>query len=1284
MATSREKPKADDNPAGSLSNDEVTEKCGKLILVLKWSDSAKKDPKNLEKSLKSWSKKECKRLKISVVEILDDNNAVIKTEPYAVANLVQKLSGKELNLKNFKTVTVESVVLDSPKLDTQTTDEASMSYTPSTSDKIRQRNSQSDQDSIPEQSSRDEKKNLKDGNVHDKHTLSSRSNTSVPTSQRNKVDHKDATSSDIQEGSAEKMQKNSEKHKADSNPAGSLSEAERLDKGQMNSQSDKDYIPEQSSRDGKNNSKDGDVHDKHTVSSKSNTSVQTSQSDKVKRGAAASLDFSKHEKKVKTRHDEESKAEYSAAVSVSEAELSLSSKSNTSVPTSQRNKVGHKDATSSDIQEVSAEKMQKNSEKHKADSNPAGSLSEAERLDKGQMNSQSDKDYIPEQSSRDGKNNSKDGDVHDKHTVSSKSNTSVQTSQSDKVKRGAAASLDFSKHEKKVKTRHDEESKADDSAAVSVSEAELSLSSKSNTSVPTSQRNKVGHKDATSSDIQEVSAEKMQKNSEKHKADSNPAGSLSEAERLDKGQMNSQSDKDYIPEQSSRDGKNNSKDGDVHDKHTLSSRSNTSVPTSQRDKVGHKDATSSDIQEGSAEKMQKNSEKHKADSNPAGSLSEAERLDKGQMNSQSDQDSIPEQSSRDENKNSKDGDVHDKHTVSSKSNTSVQTSQSDKVKRGAAASLDFSKHENKVKNRHDEESKADDSAAVSVSKAEVSDKKEKDEVLITLVLKWSKHTKKQQTLLQKSLQSWFNERKTGLSCSVVKILEEKNALINVKPSPALEILQILSGENLILDGTTVTVESVVLGSSKLKPQADETFLTPTSSTSDGKGIRQNQEEAVPVPVGFFWYLSQVYKEEIKRIEKENGCEMEVNLNVTFKAKQKDGSQQNALSEFTNLVQNHFNESRESVIPVQNVRPEQCSEAFKLIQKNEKKVLLTLTPKEITVRGPDSAQLKSVLERNGPGEKPYLLHDDPPLKMTIKDPLADAGMKMEEKTWKALDVDGKITKIKEKFDVDFQEVRRDGSKVQVKASYKGPEGNPFMDNNAVRALLRLYQKSITSPLNLTQLQGASGFRDSTTMHEDESEKRPVPEGGATGGDSTEENCPICLSPFTDKKSLNCKHEFCNLCLQQAKESNGPICPVCRKVFGIIQGDQPDGRMTWTRSSGQVPGFSNCGIITITYSIPNGTQTEKHPKPGHWYTGTTRMAYLPDNKEGNEVLKLLKKAFDQKLIFTIGASRTTGYENQVTWNDIHHKTSLYGGPDSYGYPDPTYLSRVREELKAKGIE
>ncbi|KAG8430906.1 hypothetical protein GDO86_019770, partial [Hymenochirus boettgeri] len=93
-------------------------------------------------------------------------------------------------------------------------------------------------------------------------------------------------------------------------------------------------------------------------------------------------------------------------------------------------------------------------------------------------------------------------------------------------------------------------------------------------------------------------------------------------------------------------------------------------------------------------------------------------------------------------------------------------------------------------------------------------------------------------------------------------------------------------------------------------------------------------------------------------------------------------------------------------------------------------------------------------------------------------------------------------------------------------------------------------------------------------------------------------------------------------------------------------------------------------------------KNHPHPGTPYSGTSRTAYLPNNKEGQEVLRLLRRAFDQKLIFTIGRSRTTGAENTVTWNDIHHKTSMFSG--SFGYPDPDYLKRVRDELKAKGIE
>jgi len=69
-------------------------------------------------------------------------------------------------------------------------------------------------------------------------------------------------------------------------------------------------------------------------------------------------------------------------------------------------------------------------------------------------------------------------------------------------------------------------------------------------------------------------------------------------------------------------------------------------------------------------------------------------------------------------------------------------------------------------------------------------------------------------------------------------------------------------------------------------------------------------------------------------------------------------------------------------------------------------------------------------------------------------------------------------------------------------------------------------------------------------------------------------------------------------------------------------------------------------------------EDHPNPGQPYNGTHRTAYLPNNAEGREVLGLLRRAFDAGLIFTIGRSVTTGADNVVVWNDIHHKTNDRG--------------------------
>ena len=94
------------------------------------------------------------------------------------------------------------------------------------------------------------------------------------------------------------------------------------------------------------------------------------------------------------------------------------------------------------------------------------------------------------------------------------------------------------------------------------------------------------------------------------------------------------------------------------------------------------------------------------------------------------------------------------------------------------------------------------------------------------------------------------------------------------------------------------------------------------------------------------------------------------------------------------------------------------------------------------------------------------------------------------------------------------------------------------------------------------------------------------------------------------------------------------------------------------------FSGYGTIVINYSFQSGIQGREHPNPGQSYGGTFREAYLPNTPEGCEVLQLLRRAFNFRLVFTVGTSATTGLHNQITWNDIHHKTTTHGGPYGYG--------------------
>ncbi|XP_055935739.1 E3 ubiquitin-protein ligase DTX1-like isoform X2 [Argiope bruennichi] len=200
-------------------------------------------------------------------------------------------------------------------------------------------------------------------------------------------------------------------------------------------------------------------------------------------------------------------------------------------------------------------------------------------------------------------------------------------------------------------------------------------------------------------------------------------------------------------------------------------------------------------------------------------------------------------------------------------------------------------------------------------------------------------------------------------------------------------------------------------------------------------------------------------------------------------------------------------------------------------------------------------------------------------------------------------------------------------------------------------------------------------------------------------SKDEDCIICCEPLSGGSSYDddcsivqlklCPHIFHKSCLL-AMYNSGPKdkclqCPVCKKIHGVKYGIQPPGDMIYHILPYSLPGYPECDTIRIIYDIPSGTQGPEHPMPGKKYTsrGFPRHCFLPDNEMGRKVLRLLIKAWKRRLIFTIGRSSTTGEENTVTWNEIHHKTEFGYSRRGHGFPDPNYFNNVLAELEAHGV-
>ncbi|KAL9182764.1 hypothetical protein ACHAXT_004043 [Thalassiosira profunda] len=183
----------------------------------------------------------------------------------------------------------------------------------------------------------------------------------------------------------------------------------------------------------------------------------------------------------------------------------------------------------------------------------------------------------------------------------------------------------------------------------------------------------------------------------------------------------------------------------------------------------------------------------------------------------------------------------------------------------------------------------------------------------------------------------------------------------------------------------------------------------------------------------------------------------------------------------------------------------------------------------------------------------------------------------------------------------------------------------------------------------------------------------------------EDCVICHEQLKKRRKCValsvCGHIFHNECIQQAFKVK-PQCPVCRKAVGEPQGKCPSGTMTVHSSSIRCSGFQENSFL-ISYSIAAGVQKSYHDNPGKRHGGKIVNAYLPDNSDGQNLLKRLKYAFLHGLTFTVGTSMTTGAKDQCTWASVHHKTAPSGGARAHGWPDADYFENCNGELDGLGV-
>ncbi|XP_073542235.1 E3 ubiquitin-protein ligase DTX4-like [Phyllobates terribilis] len=189
-------------------------------------------------------------------------------------------------------------------------------------------------------------------------------------------------------------------------------------------------------------------------------------------------------------------------------------------------------------------------------------------------------------------------------------------------------------------------------------------------------------------------------------------------------------------------------------------------------------------------------------------------------------------------------------------------------------------------------------------------------------------------------------------------------------------------------------------------------------------------------------------------------------------------------------------------------------------------------------------------------------------------------------------------------------------------------------------------------------------------------------------SSSEDCAYCRMTLTEGevgRLYRCSHSYHVRCLGPLYKNGTLRCPTCQTLYGVKIGSQPPGKMTFHVIPHSLPGYPDCEAIRIVYYIAPGLQGPGQPHPGMKFTAPDfpLHCYLPNIKKGREVLLLLIKAWESRLLFPLLPSCVPGVPDSVSISRIPLKTEFGSNVTGKGFPDSRYLDRVLHQLQDWGV-